>query len=428
MNFHKFGLISVSVAFAAVTSSRSPIAGATTPVVEQLSDGTELVVLSIPDATEVSMRYVVHSGSLADPVDREGLAHVLEHVIFHGGHDVPGRALAEEARATGVHVNAFTGPEQTVFVADGARSAVLAFLPRYLGVLTSPALGGGRLDAELGVVSAEASLRREGSASLMTQLLLPGLRGRSMVIGTERSRTRLRRRDLVGFYGDHYRPSNTTIVFTGAIDAATARALVESSSRLAPSPPRDARFDVEETSLSVPVHAKVRAPLFFVLLGYEVSGVSRSVCRELASLVEVRLLASSELGVGAAGVSSTDCVVLAGRQLLVAMLAHRSAEGSQLSPLIDRVFRSVSERRITPAERAHLVARAQMDERRLRADPTELADRVAADLSGSGSPAERQALLAELSEAPRLDAAELQKIAKGFFVESRQVRIDVAPF
>ena len=51
---------------------------------EKLDNGLRLLLISDPQADKAAVSLDVAVGSSADPSDREGLAHFLEHMLFLG--------------------------------------------------------------------------------------------------------------------------------------------------------------------------------------------------------------------------------------------------------------------------------------------------------------------------------------------------------
>src|SRR5438045_3817163 len=81
-----------------------------------LEDGVQIVqVKPLAGATMASLRVVVRAGGLQDPPGKSGLAHLLEHLIFHGTYDTPEGGLWDAARAAGADVNAYTSSDLTVY-------------------------------------------------------------------------------------------------------------------------------------------------------------------------------------------------------------------------------------------------------------------------------------------------------------------------
>lgn len=73
-----------------------------------LDNGMRFILLERPDAVVTSAGWVVASGSAADPVDKQGLAHLLEHMMFKGTPRVDDfSTLYAEAGATGLDARTY---------------------------------------------------------------------------------------------------------------------------------------------------------------------------------------------------------------------------------------------------------------------------------------------------------------------------------
>ena len=124
-------------------------------VVEKLKDGTTLVYAHVA-GRDVAVRFVVRAGGEDDPPGKAGLAHILEHLVFHGTYDAPEGVMFERAWGAGGSLNAFTTDLATVFVLDVPTSSFASLTPSFLAMVTSPALPFAQFDREKGVVGAEA--------------------------------------------------------------------------------------------------------------------------------------------------------------------------------------------------------------------------------------------------------------------------------
>ena len=95
-----------------------------------LEDGTSLLLVPVPGAQQASFRYVVRAGSLMDPDQKVGLAHLLEHLIFHGSYDSDGSRFRHDVRSAGAYYNAFTSKDSTIYVLDSDRGVFLPLAHR----------------------------------------------------------------------------------------------------------------------------------------------------------------------------------------------------------------------------------------------------------------------------------------------------------
>ncbi|NVJ68394.1 MAG: insulinase family protein [Gammaproteobacteria bacterium] len=79
-----------------------------------LDNGLKVMVISDPDADKAAAALDVHIGHLADPKDREGLTHYLEHMLFLGSEKYPKVGeYGEFIKKHGGFNNAGTGQEHT---------------------------------------------------------------------------------------------------------------------------------------------------------------------------------------------------------------------------------------------------------------------------------------------------------------------------
>ncbi|RKH95672.1 insulinase family protein [Corallococcus sp. AB038B] len=119
-----------------------------------LLDGTELLLVPQP----ASLRVVVRSGASHDPPGKEGLAHLVEHLVFHGSQDLAGPELRARVEAAGSMLNAHTMSNATVYMLDAPASAFVPLARDMLRMVTSPMLPGGkRLERELGIIQTEST-------------------------------------------------------------------------------------------------------------------------------------------------------------------------------------------------------------------------------------------------------------------------------
>lgn len=397
------------------------------PAPELLADGTELVVVSHPEAATASLRLVVRAGASRDPSGKEGLAHLLEHLVFHGSHDLPGAALRSRVEAAGGTLNAFTSAQSTVYALDAPRHAFLPLARDVLRMVTSPTLPGGKwLERERGIVKTESlyHFTRGRLGSQVEEALFQEVSLEHAIIGTPESRERITREDVVDFYRRHYVTSNISLVLTGAVDAQAARQLVEEGYRLPPALPEEAVAPSSQRA-TYPAVQQTRASATFVTLGYPIEREDRNTCRAVADLLQLRLL--NEVHVKEPIVSSMQvlCLNLRGNDLLLAFAYTRSIEGSRLPYLMQETFDALATRPPSAAERKLLAKRWQRAAGFQLVDEAALADAVAAR---AAEPREEGLTDLGFLQPPRVPtASELKSFVRRHFLEERAVKITSTP-
>ena len=223
---------------------------------------------------KISIRLQVQSGSLLETEAQRGLAHYLEHLAFNGTtHYPPGelnKRLQPLGIAFGTHSNAHTSFDETVYKLDlpDAKPETLA-----LGLEVVADFAGGMLllpaeiEHERGVIQAEMRDRdspgfRQRKATFAT--IFPGLSiAQRFPIGepeTVQAATPALIRD---YYETWYRPERMVLAVVGAVDAAAARAAIETAfaglAARAPVRPETSRGDFVPAELAVLHHHEAEA-------------------------------------------------------------------------------------------------------------------------------------------------------------------------
>jgi zinc protease len=383
----------------------------------------ELVVLPIPGTKTASLRYVVRAGSKDDPAGRDGLAHVLEHVIVAGGGDGP-TGLIDSARAAGATLNASTSREATIYQLDAPAEAFEPLAERYLRAVTNPSFPPAVVDRELKVVGREAELPRSSVVAFVEGILYRSQVPVGTTIGSAAGRDRVGRADLIEFFRRHYATSSTTIVLTGDVTVAGARALIERGMLLPPALPDEATtWNPEPPSL--PVTEKLKAPVTVAVTGYLVDPSDREICRAAAEVIELRLVRDLELRKPLLSSVTAKCISLRGTDLLVAFGYSPTSDAEDLPTTLDEAFKGAGATPLTAAERRILEGRDGRSRDRWAGSPPSAANLLA------NSVARPRAAVATGVEglAPlRFDPAGLRAFAKRTFAPARRLLVFVSPF
>ena len=377
-------LVALGCALPAPAIKSDPAGPVAAPHVEALVDGSTLVVGRLPGAATTSLRIVVRAGGFDDPVAHIGLAHLLEHLIFHGTYDLDGRTLFARVREAGGYVNAFTSTESTVYVLDAPREEFAPLAAAMLRVVTNPALLIANLDMEKLVVDAEHELRGD-MTSILTALdvqMFPGASQGRNVIGSKDTRAAIQQGDLLSFYEEHYVPFNTVFVVAGDVEVDAVRAELARSVLW---PPVSAPLVRHETSTpNAPSEAKALSWVTATAVGFPLGDVAPEVCTALAGLAELRLRRSLVVDEAVAADVRVLCWRTRGRDVLVATAYTRNLLGSDLPERLTRALTSMHRAPPTPAERASVTRRFAATAAMQAARPGTLADLLAAGASRSG--------------------------------------------
>ncbi len=179
----------------------------------------------------VAVVSVVGSGASADPPGREGLAHLVEHLVFHG-HGRRERPESERLVRLGAAYNAETSLDTTRFYEAAPADALPALLDITAERLSRPLVGVDDQDLarERAIVENELNQRNEtgvyGSVIAWMQhaLFPPGHPYARPIGGSAATLRTLTLADARAFAAAHYRPDNTTLLVSGEIGAGGALA------------------------------------------------------------------------------------------------------------------------------------------------------------------------------------------------------------
>jgi hypothetical protein len=388
-------------------------------------DGMELLVLPVPSARTASLRYVIRVGSACDPAGKEGLAHLLEHLVLKArGPD--GLDVVEAAHAAGAYLNAFTSRDATTFVLDAPLQVFPALAERVVRAITSPALHGVNVERELAVIAREDEYHgeRSGALTLVNDAVFRVSAIEGTTLGSVGSRERISREDLIAFFQARYLTTATTVVVAGGVGVPEVRALLDGAVLLPPSleteRPRAVVLDPQ-----LPVNERIRAPFLAVVFGYALEAGDHHACGSLAALVEHRLVVELTADQPVLRSVNVGCVTLRGANFVLAMGHTPTIEATDLPDTIRRVFQRTARQLPTTLERRLLEQRLSRIADRVRADPAALANEVA---DRAERPREN-GLTPLPEEGTRPFPAEVVRaLAQRAFVPERRVLILLSPF
>lgn len=173
----------------------------------------------------------VSTGSLNETDSQRGIAHFLEHMAFNGSRNFPPGTVIDFFQSLGltfgVHQNAFTSFDQTVYLLalPDARPETLdkamLFLSDVAFRLDLPAE---EIEKERQVILEERRARLGGLQRIFDYILeryAPGSRfGQRLPIGTEQTIRAVSREDFADYYRRWYVPSNMTVIAVADADPA----------------------------------------------------------------------------------------------------------------------------------------------------------------------------------------------------------------
>lgn len=136
-----------------------------------LKNALRILLISDPKATRSAAALSVQVGHFNDPIDREGLAHFLEHMLFLGTEKYPhvGEFQSFINRHGGSN-NAWTGTENTTYFFDVQHDHFAEALDRFGQFFSAPLFNPESVDKERNVVDSEYKMKRQDDVRRIYQV------------------------------------------------------------------------------------------------------------------------------------------------------------------------------------------------------------------------------------------------------------------
>jgi zinc protease len=221
-------------------------------------------------ARRVELRLVVKAGSVLEDDDQKGLAHYVEHMLFEGTRNFPGKSLIDFLSSMGLGIgpdaNAATSYDTTQYSLR-LPTDVPNVLDRALLVLQDWAEGAtfdqSGIERERPIVLSEWRLNLGSGVRTQDAIRRVQLAGSRYadrpVIGDPNIIERASRDALVRFYRDWYRPDLMAVIVVGDVDRDAVAAMIRERFSSLKNPSRRGRGRLS-TSPSSPARAMPSSP------------------------------------------------------------------------------------------------------------------------------------------------------------------------
>ena len=197
---------------------------------EKLDNGLEVIYAPLHQAPVVHVRVLYHVGSRDERPDRQGFAHMFEHMMFRGSAHVQPEEHMKLIAMVGGNSNAFTSFDQTVYVntlpANQLELALWLEADRMASFKVSDQI----FATERNVVAEECrrSINQPYGTFFLDYFALAFKKHpyHWTPIGNMEHLRAAQAAELQQFFNTYYVPNNAVLVIAGDIDAAAAKAMV----------------------------------------------------------------------------------------------------------------------------------------------------------------------------------------------------------
>jgi zinc protease len=197
----------------------------------RLANGLTVIVREDHSAPVVAVVTHVKAGYFDEPDQLVGISHVLEHMYFKGTERRAAGEIARETKAAGGYLNAGTIYDRTSYYTVLPSSSLEQALDIQSDALQQSAIDDDELRRELLVIIQEAKRKLDNPAAVAQETLFETMfdvhRIRRWRIGSESMLRNFTRDDVLNYYRNLYRASNTILVIAGDVEADRAFTLAE---------------------------------------------------------------------------------------------------------------------------------------------------------------------------------------------------------
>ncbi len=236
-----------------------------------LGNGLRVVTQNMPGLETAAVSLSIDSGSRFELAQDNGVAHMLEHMVFKGTKRRSARAIAEEIEAVGGMLNAYTSRDQTVFYARVLGADVALGLDMVSDLITSAEITANDLEKEKEVVLQELGTALDTPDELVFDHLqaaaFPDQPLGRTILGTADSIAGLSREAIQRYQQQHYVSGSMVLSAAGKIDhdafvvaAEQHLGRVPRGVRPAPVPARYCGMDVQDVRDAEQTHISLALP------------------------------------------------------------------------------------------------------------------------------------------------------------------------
>jgi predicted Zn-dependent peptidase len=188
-----------------------------------LANGLRLVAVELPHLHSAEVAVYLKVGGRYDPIEKTGLSHFLEHMLFRGTRDFPTTLELEAAfEIIGGSVNAATDSDSTCYYSRIHPTKSAEAVRLFSSMLLYPTMPG--IDIEKKIITEEAleDINERGEEinldNLASKLLWPEDPLGTPTVGTLETIAGFTDEDLLNHMREYYVPANAVIVAAGSIN------------------------------------------------------------------------------------------------------------------------------------------------------------------------------------------------------------------
>ncbi len=184
-----------------------------------LENGIRVITESMPHSRSIAVGILVSAGPRDEQADKSGLAHLVEHALFHGTSCRGELEISRIIDTMGGRLSAFTGRDYTCFSAVVMDDHITYILDLFSDLLLNAIFPEERLEHEKQVILTELAsgqdMPQERVLTLLKSSVWPQHALGRAIEGSEESIRSFTREDMIYFLHNNYLPNRITIAMAG---------------------------------------------------------------------------------------------------------------------------------------------------------------------------------------------------------------------
>ena len=184
-----------------------------------LPNGIRVVSESLPWVRSVAVGIWVETGSRVEPIERGGISHLIEHLVFKGTETRSAEDIARAIDSVGGHMDAFTAKEHTCFYVSVLDQHLEMAADLLSDVLLRPRFDPGDIDREKAVVFQEMKMVDDTPDDLVHDIFAekawPGHPLGRPILGRRDVVEALDRDTILRHFQGEYTPGRVTVAVAG---------------------------------------------------------------------------------------------------------------------------------------------------------------------------------------------------------------------
>ncbi len=199
-------------------------------VIKQLASGLRILIVPIENRRSVATGVFVGAGTITENANEKGLSHFIEHMLFKGTAKRSAFELAEEAESHGIHLNAYTSKQLTVYYALSISQHIDKGVDMLSDMLFNSQFSRDCIEREQGVVIEEIGMCEDDpddcAHEAITRAHWSGTPLESPILGTKQSVLSFDKQAIKSYMARLYTPDNILVCMAGDVTVEQGEELI----------------------------------------------------------------------------------------------------------------------------------------------------------------------------------------------------------